>query len=57
LSALETKIVITAAGLARGDDVLSALRAAKSYVHRALRGAAGWRLGAGHGPLSWEAHR
>ncbi len=45
-----------AAGLARGDDVPSALRAAKSYVHRALRGAAGWRLGAGHGPLSWEAH-
>jgi hydroxymethylpyrimidine/phosphomethylpyrimidine kinase len=45
----------TAARLARGDDVLTALRGAKSYVHRALLGAAGWRLGAGHGPLSWEA--
>ncbi len=44
----------TAARLARGDDVATALRIAKSYVHRALRGAAGWRLGAGHGPLSWE---
>lgn len=44
----------TTARLARGDDVLSALRGAKSYVHRALCGAAGWRLGAGHGPLSWE---
>jgi hydroxymethylpyrimidine/phosphomethylpyrimidine kinase len=46
----------TAAGLARGDQVPGALRAAKSYVHRALRGAAGWRLGAGHGPLSWEVY-
>jgi hydroxymethylpyrimidine/phosphomethylpyrimidine kinase len=43
----------TAARLARGDDVPTALRAAKSYVHRALTGAADWRLGAGHGPLSW----
>jgi hydroxymethylpyrimidine/phosphomethylpyrimidine kinase len=31
----------------------AALAGAKSYVHRALLGAAGWRLGAGHGPLSW----
>ncbi|MCW2638482.1 MAG: thiD [Dactylosporangium sp.] len=45
----------TAARLARGDDVRTALEGAKSYVHRALLGAAGWRLGAGHGPLSWEA--
>lgn len=45
----------TAARLARGDDVPAALRGAKSYVHRALQGAAGWRLGAGPGPLSWEA--
>jgi hydroxymethylpyrimidine/phosphomethylpyrimidine kinase len=44
----------TAARLARGDDVRTALDGAKSYVHRALAGAAGWRLGAGHGPLSWE---
>jgi hydroxymethylpyrimidine/phosphomethylpyrimidine kinase len=45
----------TAARLARGDDVRAALHGAKSYVHRALRGSAGWRLGEGHGPLSWEA--
>jgi hydroxymethylpyrimidine/phosphomethylpyrimidine kinase len=43
-----------AARLARGDAVFDALTAAKSYVHRALAGAADWRLGAGHGPLSWE---
>ena len=45
----------TAARLARGDDVRTALRGAKSYVHRALTESAGWRLGAGHGPLHWEA--
>ncbi|HEV7899036.1 MAG TPA: bifunctional hydroxymethylpyrimidine kinase/phosphomethylpyrimidine kinase [Planosporangium sp.] len=45
----------TAARLARGEDVRTALHGAKSYVHRALLGSAGWRLGAGHGPLSWEA--
>jgi hydroxymethylpyrimidine/phosphomethylpyrimidine kinase len=44
----------TAARLARGDDVGAALKGAKSYVHRALSGSAGWRLGTGHGPLSWE---
>lgn len=47
----------TAARLALGDDPLSAVRAAKRFVHHALRGAAGWRLGAGHGPLDqlgWE---
>jgi hydroxymethylpyrimidine kinase/phosphomethylpyrimidine kinase len=40
-----------AAGLARDDDVLEAVRAAKSFVARGLAGAAGWRLGAGHGPI------
>jgi hydroxymethylpyrimidine/phosphomethylpyrimidine kinase len=44
----------TAARLARGDPLPVALRAAKSYVHRAIAGAAQWRIGAGHGPLSWE---
>jgi hydroxymethylpyrimidine/phosphomethylpyrimidine kinase len=44
----------TAARLAHGDALPDALRAAKSYVHRALAGSAGWRLGSGHGPLSWE---
>lgn len=40
-----------AARLARGDGVLEAITAAKEFVHRALAGAAGWRLGAGHGPV------
>jgi hydroxymethylpyrimidine/phosphomethylpyrimidine kinase len=44
----------TAARLAHGDPLPDALRAAKSHVHRALAGSAGWRLGTGHGPLSWE---
>jgi hydroxymethylpyrimidine/phosphomethylpyrimidine kinase len=43
----------TAARLARGDDLATALRGAKVYVHDALATSAGWRLGAGHGPLSW----
>ena len=40
-----------AAGLARGQDVPDAVRAAKAFVHRALVGARGWQLGAGHGPV------
>ncbi len=47
-----------AARLALGDDVRDAVEAAKAYVHRALLGGAGWRLGAGHGPLDhfgWDA--
>lgn len=48
----------TTARLALGDDPVTAVRAAKRFVHRALAGAAGWRIGAGHGPLDqlgWEA--
>jgi hydroxymethylpyrimidine/phosphomethylpyrimidine kinase len=41
------------ARLARGEPLDRALRAAKAYVHAALAAAADWRLGAGHGPLSW----
>lgn len=41
----------TVAGLARGQDPLEALAAAKRFVTEALRGAAHWRLGSGHGPL------
>jgi hydroxymethylpyrimidine kinase/phosphomethylpyrimidine kinase len=41
----------TAANLALGLSVPDALRAAKAFVTRALAGAAGWRLGSGHGPL------
>jgi hydroxymethylpyrimidine kinase/phosphomethylpyrimidine kinase len=40
-----------AANLTLGMSVPDALRAAKSFVTRALAGAAGWRLGSGHGPL------
>jgi hydroxymethylpyrimidine/phosphomethylpyrimidine kinase len=40
-----------AARLAQGADVLEAVRDAKAYVARGLAGAAGWRLGAGHGPI------
>jgi hydroxymethylpyrimidine/phosphomethylpyrimidine kinase len=40
-----------AAHLAVGDDVVTAVRAAKDFVTAAIAGAAGWKLGAGHGPL------
>lgn len=40
-----------AAGLAHGLEPLAAARHASAYVHEALRGAAGWRVGAGRGPL------
>jgi len=40
-----------AAQLAQGAGVLDAVRAAKAYVARGLAGGAGWRLGAGHGPI------
>jgi hydroxymethylpyrimidine/phosphomethylpyrimidine kinase len=41
----------TAARLALGDDVVTAVRAAKAFVHRGLEGARTWQLGAGHGPI------
>ena len=40
-----------ASRMALGDDAVSAVRAAKRFVAGALRGAAGWRLGSGHGPI------
>ncbi|MGH8918581.1 MAG: bifunctional hydroxymethylpyrimidine kinase/phosphomethylpyrimidine kinase, partial [Actinomycetes bacterium] len=46
-----------AAGLARGRDPLEAVDAAKTFVHRAIAGGAGWHLGSGVGPLDpfgWE---
>ncbi len=48
----------TAARLAIGDDVPTAVATAKAFVHAALGGAAGWDLGRGHGPLDpfgWSA--
>jgi len=41
----------TAAHLAQGDDLRTALAGAKAFVARAVAGGARWRLGAGHGPL------
>jgi hydroxymethylpyrimidine/phosphomethylpyrimidine kinase len=41
----------TAALLASGLDVPTAVGRAKEFVHQALVGAAGWDLGRGHGPL------
>ena len=41
----------TTARLALGDEPAEAVRAAKQFVHAALAGSVGWRLGAGHGPL------
>jgi hydroxymethylpyrimidine/phosphomethylpyrimidine kinase len=40
-----------AAELALGAPPAIAVERAKSYVHRALRGAARWQLGGGHGPI------
>jgi hydroxymethylpyrimidine/phosphomethylpyrimidine kinase len=40
-----------AANLALGHDPLQAAIAAKAFVHRAIELAAGWELGAGHGPI------
>jgi hydroxymethylpyrimidine/phosphomethylpyrimidine kinase len=41
----------TAAWLARGADVPTAVAGARRLVHDALVGAADWNLGRGHGPL------
>lgn len=40
-----------AVGLAEGLEPVDAVRRAKSFVYEALKGAAGWHLGAGHGPI------
>jgi hydroxymethylpyrimidine/phosphomethylpyrimidine kinase len=40
-----------AAHLALGLGIAESVRLAKSFVTAAIRGAAGWRLGEGHGPL------
>ncbi len=47
-----------AANLALGAEVLDAIAAAKAFVAEALAGGAGWRLGAGRGPIDhfgWSA--
>jgi len=48
----------TAAGLAQGLDPLAALRQAKAFIDRGVRGGSAWHLGAGHGPIDhfgWES--
>ncbi len=40
-----------AVGLAEGREVLDAVERAKAFVTAALRGAATWTVGAGHGPI------
>jgi hydroxymethylpyrimidine/phosphomethylpyrimidine kinase len=40
-----------AAHLAGGATLVDAVHVAKEYVAAAIAGAAGWRLGAGHGPI------
>ncbi|MDP2954759.1 MAG: bifunctional hydroxymethylpyrimidine kinase/phosphomethylpyrimidine kinase, partial [Chloroflexota bacterium] len=40
-----------AAGLAKGQNVPNAVKAAKEYITLALQGAIGWHLGQGHGPV------
>ncbi len=40
-----------AAELAFDLDLLAAIAAAKAYVSRGLEASAGWKLGAGHGPI------
>ncbi len=40
-----------AAGLAKGQDVPTAVEAAKGYITKALQGAIEWELGQGHGPV------
>ena len=44
-----------AAHLALGADLWRALTGAKSYLNRALASGAGWRIGAGHGPVDHNA--
>jgi hydroxymethylpyrimidine/phosphomethylpyrimidine kinase len=46
-----TTAAAIAAFMARGETVVAAVRAAKAFTTGAIEGAAGWRLGAGHGPI------
>lgn len=47
-----------AAYLALGRELPAAVEGAKEYISAALRSAAGWRLGAGSGPVDhlWDSH-
>jgi hydroxymethylpyrimidine/phosphomethylpyrimidine kinase len=38
--------------VAQGNDLITAVNQAQQFTHQAMRRSAGWKLGAGHGPLS-----
>jgi len=46
-----------AAGLAKGQGVPESVQAAKNYLTGAMRSAANWHLGQGHGPVDHFWHR
>lgn len=48
----DTLSAAVVAFVALGEAALAAVRRARSYTHAAIRAAAGWRMGAGHGPLN-----
>lgn len=48
----DTLSAAAAAFLALGDGVETAVRRAHAFTHHAIARAAGWQLGAGHGPVS-----
>jgi hydroxymethylpyrimidine/phosphomethylpyrimidine kinase len=44
--------------IAQGKDLTTAIKQAQQFTHEAIRRAAGWKLGAGHGPLAhWESNQ
>lgn len=50
----DTLSAAVCAFLAQGDEWLEAIRRAQRFTHSAIARGAGWRLGAGHGPLGYE---
>ena len=48
----DTLSAAAAAFLARGENTLSAIRLSRAFTHAAIRAAAGWQMGGGHGPLN-----
>jgi hydroxymethylpyrimidine/phosphomethylpyrimidine kinase len=48
----DTLSAAVTAFLAQGDELLPAIEQARAFTNGAIRRAAGWRLGAGHGPLA-----
>lgn len=52
----DTLSAATAAFLASGLDLETAVAQARQFTHAAIARAATWRLGAGHGPLAHASH-